>query len=120
MDKPVNPPRDTQVAGAINRVLEAERAAETAIHEAERRAEERLERARARRRALIARAQSRITALHGSIAQRLDETERDLRERAQASAGSESALRIDCVQESLQRLAAVLTVGAAEGDDEGP
>lgn len=119
MDKPVNPPRDALIAGAINRVLEAERAAETAIDEAERRAEERLERARARRRALIARAQSRITALHGTIALQLEETERDLREQAQASAGSEAGFRIDCVQESLERLAAVLTGSAPEGENDG-
>jgi vacuolar-type H+-ATPase subunit H len=65
-------PYDARVAGAMNRVLEAERAAQAAIADCERRMQASLEQARQRRRNILERAHDRIMALHARAAGSLE------------------------------------------------
>jgi hypothetical protein len=59
---------DASVAGAMNRVLEAERAAQSAIADFELQMHASLEQARQRRRTILERAHERIMALHARAA----------------------------------------------------
>ncbi len=61
------------VADAMDRVLEAERAARAAIADCEREVQAALEHARQQRRSILQRAHDRIMALHERAAQTLDE-----------------------------------------------
>lgn len=63
---------DTRVARAIDRVLEAERAAQSAIGECEKQTQESLEHARQQRRSILERAQKLIVALHTRAARTFD------------------------------------------------
>ena len=65
-------PYDARVAGAMNRVLEAERAAQSAIAECERKTRALLEQARERRRTILERAHDRIMVLHSRAARSLE------------------------------------------------
>jgi hypothetical protein len=63
---------DVRVADAMNRVLEAERAARAAIADCELRMQASLEQARQVRRSILERAQQRIAALHTRAARSLE------------------------------------------------
>ena len=76
---------DAQVAGAMNRVLEAERAAQSAIADCERNTHALLEQARQRRRMILERARDRIMALHLRVTRSLE------RQTAQILASSREA-----------------------------
>jgi vacuolar-type H+-ATPase subunit H len=65
-------PYDARVAGAMNRVLEAERAAQSAIADCERKVQALLEQARQRRRTILERAHDRIMALHSRATRSLE------------------------------------------------
>ncbi len=64
---------DARVAGAMDRVLEAERAARSAVAACELEMQASLERARQQRRSILQRAHDRIMAVHGNAARTLDE-----------------------------------------------
>src|SRR5271165_4158320 len=65
-------PYDAQVAGAMNRVLDAERAAQSAIADCERKMLALLEQARQRRRTILEHAHDRIMALHSRATRSLE------------------------------------------------
>ncbi len=69
----VEPAYEASVAAAMNRVLEAERAARSAITDCEREVQAALEHARQQRRTILQRAHDRIMALHERAAHTLDE-----------------------------------------------
>jgi vacuolar-type H+-ATPase subunit H len=118
MDTTAKTGRDTAVAAAIDRVLEAERDCETAILAAEESAAARLEQARAFRRELLARTQGRITALHARIAATLeDDTEKLQEQIAKLRQRDSDPVRQGSIEQSIQRLAARLT-GVVRPDDE--
>jgi vacuolar-type H+-ATPase subunit H len=71
---------DTRIAHAIDRVLEAERAAQSAIADCEQQGQESLEGARQQRRAILERAQQRIVALHTRAARALEQRLAQVRE----------------------------------------
>ena len=109
--------RDTVVAAAIDRVLEAERDCETAIQAAEASAAERLERARAFRRDLLARTQGRITALHARVAAAVEDDAERVREQiAQIHRRDSDRVGQGSIEQSIETLAARLT-GVADPDD---
>jgi CRISPR type IV-associated protein Csf3 len=109
-DSPVG--ADALVARAMDRTLEAERAAQAAIAECERQSAEVLERARQQRRTVLERAQARIVALHTRAARNL----------ARQAAPRSAAAAIDQLSDpsrrasALARLAARLTTDDAEAD----
>ncbi len=65
-------PYDAQVVGAINRVLEAERAAQSAIADCEQNTQALLEQARQRRRMILERARDRTMVLHSRVTRSLE------------------------------------------------
>jgi vacuolar-type H+-ATPase subunit H len=76
---------DASVAGAMNRVLEAERAAQSAIADFELQMHASLEHARQRRRTILERAHERIMALHARSVRSLEQrTAQILTEQAHA------------------------------------
>lgn len=109
-DSPVG--ADALVARAMDRTLEAERAAQAAIAECERQTAEVLERARQQRRTVLECAQARIVALHTRAARNL------VRKAAPRSA----VAAIDQLSDpsrrarALARLAARLTADDAEAN----
>ena len=64
---------DAQIAVAMNRVLDAERAAQTSIAECAAQGEELVKRARQRARSILERAHARIIALHAKAARAPEE-----------------------------------------------
>ena len=72
---------DARVAGAMNRVLEAERAARSAITDCELKMQATLELARQQRRTILERARARIMALHARAARTLGERTAQILER---------------------------------------
>jgi vacuolar-type H+-ATPase subunit H len=71
---------DMRVAHAIDRVLEAERAAQSAIAECEKQCQESLERGRQQRRTILERTHERVVALHTKAARALEQRNTQLRE----------------------------------------
>ncbi len=82
---------DARVAEAMNRVLEAERSAQSAIADCERQSQESLERARAQRRAILERARERILALHARAAHATEQRTAQIRERGARAPDSSDA-----------------------------
>lgn len=86
MDIPTQTPRDgdapddKRVADAIDRVLDAERSAQSAIADCEKQGLESLEHARQQRRTILERAQQRIVALHTRAARALEQRVTEVRE----------------------------------------
>jgi hypothetical protein len=115
------PSADALVAAAMDRTLEAERAAQAAIAECERQSAELLERARQQRRIILERAQARIVTIHARAAASLE------RQAAQIGAKKpqSSAPDIDQLSDpsrrgrALARLAARLTTDDAEQIPDG-
>jgi vacuolar-type H+-ATPase subunit H len=111
---------DALVARAMDRALDAERAAQTAIADCERQSAEILERARQQRRTILERAQARIVALHTRIAGTLERQAAVIAERSRQSAATAVEQLSDplrCTQ-ALERLAARLTSDDAERADD--
>ena len=73
-------PYDMRVAQAIDRVLEVERAAQSAIAECEKQGQELLEHARQQRRDILERAHNRIVALHMRAARSFEQQVAQIRE----------------------------------------
>jgi vacuolar-type H+-ATPase subunit H len=73
-------PYDVRVAQAIDRVLEVERAAQSAIAECEKQGQELLEHARQQRRDILERARNRIVALHMRAARSFEQQVAQIRE----------------------------------------
>ena len=73
-------PYDMRVAQAIDRVLEAERAAQSAIAECEQQGHKLLEHARQQRREILERARNRIVALHIRAARSFEQQVAQIRE----------------------------------------
>lgn len=71
---------DARVAGAMNRVLEAERSAQSTIADCEQQMLESLEHARQQRRSILERAHGRIMALHARAARTLEQRTTQVRE----------------------------------------
>ena len=107
---------DALVARAMDRTLEAERAAQAAIADCEREAAEMLERARQQRRAVLERAQARIVALHSRAASNLARQAAKRAAEVPRSAAAEIDRLADASRraEALARLAARLTTDDAE------
>lgn len=86
MDHPTQPPRDGDnphdkgVAQAIDRVLGAERDAQSAIADCEKQGLESLELARQQRRTILERAQQRMVALHTGAARAIEQRVAQVRE----------------------------------------
>jgi len=91
----VEPAYEASVADAMNRVLEAERAARSAIADCERELQEALERARQQRRTILQRAHDRIMALHERAARTLDERVADILKQNAQGADLATAPRAD-------------------------
>lgn len=113
-DSPADP--DVLVARAMDRALEAERAAQAAIADCERQAAEALERARQQRRTILEHAQTRITALHRRAAGKLQRQAADIAARSLESAATAVEQLSDPERRTraLERLAARLTNDDAE------
>ena len=80
---------DMRVVQAIDRVLQAERVAQSAIADCEKQGQESLEDARQQRRAILERAQQRIVALHTRAARALEQRLAQVREQqARSIAGA--------------------------------
>ncbi len=89
------PAYDARVAGAMDRVLEAERAARSAIADCEREVQAPLEQARQQRRTILERAHDRIMALHARAARSLDERIADMLSKTHRAPGLATAQRTD-------------------------
>jgi hypothetical protein len=108
---------DMRVAHAIDRVLEAERAAQSAIAECEKQCQESLERARQERRTILERTHERVVALHTKAARALELRNTQLREQqgqAVATAGTQHDDHARA-QAALEKLADWLT---GDGNEE--
>jgi vacuolar-type H+-ATPase subunit H len=107
---------DALVAHAMNRALDAERAAQAAIADCERQAAEILEHAREQRRNILERAQARIVALHTRVAGTLERQAAVITERSRQSAATAVEQLSDPVRcaKALEQLAARLTTDDAE------
>ena len=109
------------VARAMDRVLQAERAAQAAVAECERICADILERARQQGRATLERAQMRIVALHARAAKGLDLRAAALTEERRKAAAVAVAELSDSNRRSaaLERLAARLTTTDAVRPHDG-
>ena len=108
---------DARVAGAMNRVLEAERSAQSAVADCEQRMLASLEHARQQRRTILQRAHERIMALQARVAGALGQRTSQIREQhggALESAAVQGADRAR-LQAAIERLAERLTC-VADGD----
>lgn len=97
---------DAGIAHAIDRVLQAERAAQSAIADCEKQGQESLEGARQQRRAILERSQQRIVALHARAARALEQrlakvSEQQARSSAGAVAQTADATRMRAAIEKL-------------------
>ncbi len=110
-------PYDARVVGAMNRVLEAELAAQSAIADCERNTHALLEQARQRRRMILERARDRIMALHLRVTRSLERQTAQILGRAREASdppavqGAEDAR----LHAALERLVERIT-GAAEDE----
>jgi vacuolar-type H+-ATPase subunit H len=103
-------PSEVLVVRAMDRVLEAERAAQAAIAECERECEEMLEHSRERRRAILERAHARIVALHTRAAKALElRTAEFVAQRGKSAATTAQPADPARFSDSLERLATQLT-----------
>ena len=102
---------DASVAAAMDRVLEAERAARSAIAECELEAQASLERARQQRRSILQRAHDRIMALHLVAARTLDERSANILKQPAQAPDLAAAQRTDAgrLRAALEGLAERLT-----------
>ena len=110
-------PDDLRVAHAIDRVLEAERAAQSAIAECEKQCQESLERARQERRTILERTHERVVALHTKAARALELRNTQVREQHRQAVATAATQHADHAraQAAIEKLADWLTDG---GDDE--
>jgi vacuolar-type H+-ATPase subunit H len=110
-------PDDLRVAHAIDRVLETERAAQSAIAECEKQCQESLERARQERRAILERARERVVALHTKAARALELRNPQVREQHRQAVATAATQHADHpqAQAAIEKLADWLT---AVGDEE--
>ncbi len=104
------------IAQAMDRALDAERAAQAAIADCERQAAAILEGARQQRRTILERAQARIMALHTRIAGNLERQAAVIAERSRQSAATAVEQLSDPVHQTkaLEQLVARLTSDDAE------
>jgi hypothetical protein len=102
---------DVLVVRAMDRVLESERAAQTALAECERNCEQMLERSREQRRAILERAHARIVALHTRAARALELRTAEIVEQRRQTAAATAARQSDPARltDALERLAIELT-----------
>ena len=109
---------DPFAARAIESVLEAERAAETAVAACERASSKVLEDARLEARVILDRAQARVVALHGRLAKELELCAGRIMEQRLAAAGETVKQLSDPgrLGVALERVAAQLTTEAAPPD----
>lgn len=107
---------DALVAGAMDRALAAERAAQVAIADCEQQAADGLERARQQRRTILERARARVMALHTRAAATLERQAGVIAEKSRQSATTAVEQLSDPVRctKSLERLAGRLTSDAAQ------
>jgi len=105
------PAYEASVAGAMDRVLEAERAARSAIADCESEVQAALEHARQQRRTILQRAHDRIMALHARAAHSLDERIADMLKQNAPGPGLATAPRTDDgrLRAALEGLVARLT-----------
>jgi vacuolar-type H+-ATPase subunit H len=112
---------DARVARAIDRVLQAERAAEATVAECERTCADILEQARQQGRVILERAQTRIVALHTRAAKGLELRVAELTEERRKSAAvtlgqlSDSNRRNAALQRLADRLTATEVVRSPDG-----
>jgi F0F1-type ATP synthase membrane subunit b/b' len=108
---------DKRIAHAIDRVLDAERIAQSAVAECEKEGLAALEQARQQRRALLERAQQRIVALHIRAARALEHRVAQLREQHGRAVAGKTVQDIDRtrLQAAIDKLADGLIV---VGDEE--
>lgn len=107
---------DARVAGAMNRVLEAERSAQSAVADCEQRMLASLEHARQQRRTILERAHGRIMALQARVAHTLEQRTSQIREQyrgALEGAAAQSADRA-LLRAAIERLVERLTCVADE------
>lgn len=107
---------DGLIVRAMDRVLDAERAAQAALAECERQCDQMLDRSREQRRAILEHAQARIVALHARAAQALELRMAAIIEQHRQSAAATTARLSDPARHSdaLQRLATELTGPASD------
>ena len=108
---------DERIAHAIDRMLDAERIAQSAIAECEKQGLAALEQARQQRRTLLERAQQRIVALHIRAARALEQRVAQVREQQGRAAAGKTAQDIDRtrLQAAIEKLAdGLLVVGDEE------
>jgi vacuolar-type H+-ATPase subunit H len=112
---------DARVARAMDRILQAERAAQSTIAECERTCADILEHARQQGRAILERAQARIVALHTRAAKGLELRVAELTEERRKSAAVALVQLSDSNRRSaaLQRLADRLTTTEVAGSHDG-
>ncbi len=109
---------DARIADAMNRVLEAERAAQSAIIECEQQQQVALEHARQQRRSILDRAHARVMALHARATRGLEQRTAEIlaqqggAPRASAEPGADNAH----LKAAMERLVERLTSGAEEDD----
>ena len=110
--------RDSAAAQAIDRVLEAEREAQTAVGACESAGSEVLEAARHRARSILERAQARTVALHGRAAKKVELCAAALMEERMKTAAEAVKQLSDPgrLGVALERVAAQLTTGTAAPD----
>ncbi len=101
------PADDAGVARAMDRVLEAERVARSAIAECEKQGQESLEHARQQRRAILERAQQRIVTLHTRAARAVEQRVAQIRKPHVADSGVGIGARTDRarLQAAIEQLA---------------
>jgi vacuolar-type H+-ATPase subunit H len=109
---------DPQAGQAIERVLEAERAAQAAVAECERAGSVVLEAARQRARGIVERAQARTVALHGRAAKKVERCAAAIMEQRMKTAAEEvkQLSDPDLLRLALERVAAQLTTETAAPD----
>ncbi len=125
----MNPPDesalDASIAGAMNRVLEAERAAEQAVSDCRAECDRALESAREQRLAILERASARITTLRARVSTALEE----LAAGASMPAGTHVSAAIPAAEpfangtrqrSALDRLSARLTSGLPDERSDEP
>ena len=107
---------DARVADAMNRVLEAEHAAQSAVADCERQMHLSLEQARQRRRTILERAHDRIMALHLRAAQTLERRTADILARHKDAASPVAAAGADRAhfKAAIEKFAERLTCRAEE------
>jgi hypothetical protein len=107
---------DERVADAMNRVLEAERTARSAVADCERQMQLSLEQARQQRRTILERAHDRIMALHQRAVQALERRTADILARHKDAEGPVTAPKTDGanLKTAIEKFAERLTCRAEE------